>query len=370
MAGTASAHRVALIGYGYAGKTFHAPLIAATPGLELAVVASSDPGKVHADLPAVGVVADPLRAIADDRIDLVVIASPNDSHAPLAQAALEAGRHVVVDKPFTVTLAQARALAALAARRGRLLSVFHNRRWDSDFLSVRGAIAGGLVGEVVHFESHFDRFRPEVRARWREQAVPGGGLWFDLGPHLVDQTLHLFGLPDRLAANVSVQREGGRSDDWAHVLLDYGARRALLHGSMLAAGGSARFTVHGTRGSVVKTRIDQQEAQLLRGLRPGDAGWGEDDDPLLHYDGGDAPPRRIAATAGDQRRYYGAIRDALDGRGENPVTPLQAVAVMAVLETAVQSAREGRALPLPLTADERAAWNVPLRLRCAFPSIR
>ena len=357
MLDAARTHTVALIGYGYAGRTFHAPLIAATPGLELAVVASRDPGKVHADLPEVEVVADPQRAIADARIDLVVIAAPNDTHAPLARAALGAGRHVVVDKPFTTTLAEARALAALAARQRRLLSVFHNRRWDSDFLAVRQAIAAGTIGEVVHFESHFDRFRPQVRARWREQAVPGGGLWFDLGPHLVDQALQLFGLPDRIAANFAVQREGGQSDDWAHVQLDYGARRAILHGAMLVAGGSARFTVHGTRGSLVKPKLDQQEAQLLRGLRPGDAGWGEDDDALLVYDGGEAPPRRVPAPAGDQACYYAELRDALDGRGDNPVTPLQAVAVIAVLETAVEAARSGRTLELPLTVEERAAWN-------------
>jgi len=360
MLDNARTHAVALIGYGYAGRTFHAPLIAATPGLELRMVASSDAGKVHADLPQVEVLADPLRAIADPRIDLVVIATPNDTHAPLARAALDAGRHVVVDKPFTTTLAEARALAALAARQRRLLSVFHNRRWDSDFLAVRQAIAAGTIGEVVHFESHFDRFRPQVRARWREQAVPGGGLWFDLGPHLVDQALQLFGLPDRVSANFAVQREGGQSDDWAHVLLDYGARRAILHGAMLVAGGSARFTVHGTRGSLVKPKLDRQEAQLLRGLRPGDAGWGEDDDALLVYDGGDAPPRCVPTPAGDQACYYAALRDALDGRGDNPVTPLQAVAAMAVLETAAHSAREGRTLALPLTADERAAWDVPL----------
>jgi predicted dehydrogenase len=357
MVDVARTYRVALIGYGYAGRTFHAPLIAASPRLELAVVSSRGAGKVHADLPQVEVVADPLRAIEDARIDLVVIASPNDSHAPLAQAALEAGKHVVVDKPFTLTLAQARALAALAAQRERLLSVFHNRRWDSDYLSVRHAIEDGLLGDVVHFESHFDRFRPEVRARWRERAGAGGGLWFDLGPHLIDQALQLFGLPERISADIAIQRNGGEADDWAHVVLDYGDKRAILHGSMLVAGGSARFTVHGTRGSVVKPRIDQQEVQLLRGLHPGDARWGEDDDPLLHYDGSDAPPRRIAATAGDQCRYYIAIRDALDGRGDNPVTPLQAVAVMAVLETAIEAARDGCARPLPLSVEERAAWN-------------
>lgn len=357
MLDTARTWRVALIGYGYAGKTFHTPLIAATPRLALTLVASSDAGKVHADLPDVEVVADPLRAIGDERIDLVVVATPNDSHAPLARAALEAGRHVVVDKPFTATLAEARELAALATQQQRLLSVFHNRRWDSDFLGVRQVIDDDLIGAVTHFESHFDRFRPQVRKRWREQAGAGSGLWFDLGPHLVDQALQLFGLPDRVTASFATQREDAQTEDWAHVVLDYGARRVLLHGSMLAAGGSARFTVHGNRGSLVKPGMDPQEVQLLRELRPGDADWGVDDDALLLYDGSDAPPRRLPTPPGDQGRYYSAIRDALAGHGDNPVTPLQAVAVMAVLETATKAAHSGRTMRLPLTAQERAAWE-------------
>ncbi|WP_242108742.1 oxidoreductase [Luteimonas aquatica] len=347
---------VALIGYGFAGRTFHAPLIAATPGLDLAVVASRDAGKVHADFPDARVLADPLQALAEPDVDLVVIASPNDSHAPLARAALEAGKHVVVDKPFTLTLGEARDLAALAHARGRRLSVFQNRRWDSDFLAVRQAIDAGLIGEVVSLETHFDRFRPEVRARWREQDVPGGGIWFDLGPHLIDQSLQLFGLPRRVSADFAIQRPGGHSADWAHVVLDYGQRRAILHASMLSAGGSHRFLAHGTRGSLVKRELDPQEAQLLGGMRPGAPGWGEDPDRLLLFDGGPAP-RSLPAPAGDQRRYYAGMREAILGGSEPPVTPGQAVATMAVLETALHAAREGAALELPLTAEERAAWG-------------
>ena len=181
---------VALIGYGYAGKTFHAPLIASVPGLRLAAVGSRDPAKVHADRPAVVVERDAADLLAMP-IDLVVIATPNDTHFDLARRALAAGKHVVVDKPFTVTLAEARELAALAKQRGRILSVFHNRRWDGDFLTVRRLIASGALGDVAYFESHFDRYRPRVRARWREQPGGGGGLWYDLGPHLVDQALQL-----------------------------------------------------------------------------------------------------------------------------------------------------------------------------------
>lgn len=348
---------VALIGYGFAGKTFHAPLIATTLGLKLTAVASRDAGKVHADFPDARVIDDPLQAIADPGVDLVVIASPNDSHAPLARAALEAGKHVVVDKPFTLTLDEARALVALARERGCKLSVFQNRRWDSDFLAVKQAIDDGLIGEVVHLETHFDRFRPEVRDRWRERDVPGGGIWFDLGPHLIDQTLQLLGLPHRVNADFATQRAGGRTLDWAHVVLDYGQARAILHAGMLVAGGSARFTVHGTRGSLVKRNLDPQESQLLRGMRPGDPGWGEDDDPLLLFDGSGDAPKQLPAPSGDQRRYYEGVRDAILHDTDAPVTPSQALATMAVLEAALRSARDDATVDLPLTETERAGWR-------------
>ncbi|HST46116.1 MAG TPA: Gfo/Idh/MocA family oxidoreductase, partial [Luteimonas sp.] len=233
-----------------------------------------------------------------------------------------------------------------------------NRRWDSDFLGIRAAIASGVVGTVVHFESHFDRFRPQVRARWREQAGPGSGLWFDLGPHLVDQALQLFGLPDAVSARFAIQRAGGATDDWAHVCLDYGPCRVILHGSMLVAGGSARFTVHGDRGSLVKHAMDRQEAQLLSGMRPGAPGWGHDPDPIRFFDGSDGAPRAMPTPPGDQRRYYAGIRDAIAGSGMNPVTPLQAIAVMAVLEAGVRSAHTQRSVALALHAGERQALSV------------
>jgi len=356
MSDSAPMVRVALIGYGYVGKTFHAPLINATKGLELAVVASSDADKVHMDMPGVEVVADPYGAVINEGVDLVVIASPNDTHAPLARAALEAGKHVVVDKPFTLDLAQARELAQLATRCGRLLSVFQNRRWDSDFLGVQQVIAQGLLGDVVHFESHFDRFRPTLRDRWREHAGAGGGLWYDLGPHLIDQALLLFGLPDRVQANLAIQRPGGEATDWAHVLLEYGSRRVILHAGMLVAGGSDRFTVHGTRGSLVKRLADGQEAQLKAGVIPGAQGWGEDADDMLFHDG-DGKVSRIETPAGDQRLYYAMLRDALLHGSANPVSPLQAVTVMAVLEAAIASASKGCSVSLSLSAEESAAWR-------------
>jgi predicted dehydrogenase len=346
---------VGLIGYGYSGKTFHGPLVSAEHGLRLATVVSSKPDAVHADYPHVDVCADPMVAIASNDIDLIVIASPNDTHYRLARAALLAGKHVVVDKPFVLCVDHARELIQLARSKKCLLAAFHNRRWDSDFLSVRKCIEENMIGDVFHFESHFDRFRPHVRQRWRELKGIGSGVWWDLGPHLVDQALQLFGLPDRVQANLARQREGATTDDWAHVVMDFGERRIILHAGMLVAGGGARFLIHGTLGSLVKRAGDPQEAQLLRGMKPHDAGWGIDpDEPYLYEAGGSV--RRLATVPGDQSRFYAGINGVLRGNAGNPVPAEQALAVTAVLEAAATAARTSTSVELDLNAEEMAVW--------------
>jgi len=337
--------RVALVGYGFVGRTVHAPLIEATPGLRLAIVASRQREIVLSELAAVEV-TDPDTAFAHENIDLVVIASPNDSHFSLARAALQAGKHVVVDKPFTTTLREARELTALSHAQGRLLSVFQNRRWDSDFLTVRTVIEQGVMGDVLHFESHMDRFRPQVRDRWRELPGPGSGLWFDVGPHLVDQALQVFGMPQEITATLANQRVGAQTDDWAHVLLDYGRRKVILHCSLLVASGSPRFTVHGTRGSLIKRLPDQQESQLRAGMRPDDPQWGIDSDCASFYDG-ESPPREIASQRGDYGEYYRAIVMALNTGSPSPVSPEEAINVMTILEAAARSSAEGTTVSFP-----------------------
>jgi len=350
---TTSRIKVALIGYGFVGKTFHAPLISAIEDLELAIVASSDSEKVHKDYPAVEVIADITTAITHPDIDLVVIASPNTTHAPLAKQALLANKHVVVDKPFTLDLAEARELIDIANQQQRLLSVFHNRRWDSDFLAIKTYLQAGKIGAVAHFESHMDRFRPQVRDRWREQAQPGSGLWFDIGPHLIDQTLQLFGLPDSVEGNICLLREDAQIDDWAHVTLNYPKHRVILHCSMLAAGGSSRFIVHGTEGSLVKAGIDQQEAQLASGVLPGSDNWGRDDDEVIYYCP-EGKQQKLATPAGDQSLYYQGIAQALRQAKDNPVSGVEALAVMAVLEAAMTASQSGQRQELALTEQEFA----------------
>lgn len=340
--------RVGVIGYGYASKTFHAQLIAGTAGMTLAAISSSDESKVKADWPNVDVVADPKRLFNDPNIDLIVIPTPNDTHFPLAKAALEAGKHVVVDKPFTVTLSQARELDALARTYGRLLSVFHNRRWDSDFLTLKALLADGALGEVAYFESHFDRFRPQVRDRWREQGGPGSGIWYDLAPHLLDQAVNLFGLPVSLTVDLAQLRPGAQSTDYFHAVLTYPQRRVVLHGTMLAAAESARYIVHGTRGSYVKYGLDPQEERLKSGARLPQEDWGYDmrDGVLTRIDGEARKEETWLTLPGNYPAYYAAIRDALTGGGENPVPASQAIRIMELIELGIESAKHRATLSL------------------------
>jgi len=343
--------RVALVGYGYAGRTFHAPLIRATRGLELVAIGSSRKEQIAADHPGVAVAASPQDAYAAASVDLVVVATPNDTHAPIASAALRAGKHVVVDKPFALTLDEARDVVKLAHTTGRVVAVFHNRRWDGDFLALKDLVARRALGEVMHFESHFDRYRPHVRARWREQPGTGTGLWHDLGPHLVDQSLQLFGLPDRVQASLAAQRPGAQTDDWAHVLLDYGRVHAILHASLLVPARLPRFIVHGDGGSWVKYGLDPQEARLNAALGLSEGRTAEREH-ALQIDGATGVERETPIPSGDYLQFYAQLRDALDGAGPNPVPPAQALVVTAVIEAAIRSAAERRALPLPLSDAE------------------
>ncbi|QHA89314.1 oxidoreductase [Serratia rhizosphaerae] len=340
--------RVGLVGYGYASKTFHAPLIAGTPGLELAAVVSSDAGKVQADWPALPVVSEPQALFNDPSLDLIVIPTPNDTHYPLAQQALAAGKHVVVDKPFTVTLSQARALQQQAQQRGLLLSVFHNRRWDSDFLTLKTLLQEGSLGDVVYFESHFDRFRPQVRQRWREQGGAGSGIWYDLGPHLIDQALQLFGKPQTLFVDLGQLRPGSQSVDYFHALLQYGKRRVVLHASMLAAAEGPRYIVHGTQGSYIKYGLDPQEDRLKAGERLPQADWGYDmRDGVVTLSRDDVLAEQPLLTLpGNYPAYYAAIRDAINGDGANPVPAAEAIAVMEMIELGIESDKQQAALPV------------------------
>ncbi|PAX07767.1 oxidoreductase [Sphingomonas lenta] len=339
--------RVGLIGYGLAGSAFHAPLVAAEPRMRLAAVASSRPDAVRAALPDVAVVADADALVADPSVDLVVVATPNQLHAPLARATLETGKHVVVDKPFVTDPAEGEALIDLARERGRVLSVFHNRRWDGDFLTVEKLVRAGVLGDVMLAEFCWDRFRPDIKRGWREQPGDGAGLLADLGPHLVDQAFRLFGPPQAVRGDVAAQRGQAAVDDWFDLTLFYGRTRVRLSASTLVADPRPRFALHGTKGGFVKYGIDPQEARLRAGGSISAPGFGEDGDDLRgRLTIGDAAPERVPTERGDWRRFYAGVADAILDGAPPPVDPAEALAGLRLLELARRSAAEGRTLPL------------------------
>ncbi|MGW2728126.1 Gfo/Idh/MocA family protein [Streptomyces sp. NPDC001494] len=356
---TATPLRVGLIGYGLAGSVFHAPLIAATEGLTLDTVVTSNPERqeqARAEFPDVRCVGTPEALFGRaDELDLIVIASPNKTHVPLATAALEAGLPVVVDKPVAGTAAEARQLAALAEERGLLLSVFQNRRWDNDFLTLRALLEKGELGDVWRFESRFERWRPRPKGGWRESGDPAeiGGLLYDLGSHVVDQALVLFGPVTEVYAETDIRRPGAETDDDTFIALTHASGvRSHLYVSATTAQLGPRFRVLGSQAGFVKYGLDPQEAALRADERPGtSADWGTEPESLWGRLGVGGPPsggespvtgggRPVPTLAGDYPAYYAAVAAALTGAGPNPVPALEAAAALDVLEAARRSARD------------------------------
>ncbi|NUP36538.1 MAG: Gfo/Idh/MocA family oxidoreductase [Streptomyces sp.] len=351
--------RVGLVGYGLAGSVFHAPLITATEGLALDTVVTSNPERqqqARAEFPDVRIATTPDELF--DRaaeLDLIVIASPNRTHVPLATTALKAGLPVVVDKPVAGTAAEARELAALAEDRGLLLSVYQNRRWDNDFLTLRKLLAEGELGDVWRFESRFERWRPQPKGGWRESGDPAeiGGLLYDLGSHVVDQALVLFGPAAQVYAESDIRRPGAETDDDTFIALTHTSGvRSHLYVSATTAQLGPRFRVLGSKAGYVKYGLDPQEADLRGGKRPGSAAdWGTEPESLWGRVGsGESPPtgggRAEPTLPGDYPAYYAAVTRALNDDGPNPVTALDAAAALDVLEAARRSARDGVAVAL------------------------
>jgi scyllo-inositol 2-dehydrogenase (NADP+) len=342
-----TALNVALIGYGFAGKTFHAPLIAHTPGLNLRAVVSSDRAKVLSDFSNVDVESRADGMFSRPDIDLVVVATPNTTHFELASLALEAGKNVVIDKPIATSSEEAVKLVDLAKKKGLFISAFQNRRWDADFLTVRSLVERNVLGEISQFQSNYDRYRPTVQTRWREQELPGSGVWFDLGSHLVDQVVLLFGAPDTVYGDLAIQRSGAKSCDYFHVVLQCGKMRVILHSGSLVLGETPRFAIHGAAGSYIKYGLDTQEASLKKGQIPGSAEWGVDPKMGTLYTqvDGSANTKAEPNLPGNYPAYYQAIRDAILHGNPNPVNPDQTLIAMRILELAAESSRSGRVLP-------------------------
>ena len=350
--------RAGIVGYGLAGSVFHAPLVASTPGMTVAAIVTGDldrQARARRDFPGAAIHGTVDEMLVDpSNLDLVIVAAPNRAHVPVALAALEAGLPVVVDKPFAPTSEGAARVIEAAHRAGKLLTVFQNRRWDNDFLTVRKLIEADVLGAVVRFESRFERYRPAPKAgAWRERPDPeeAGGLLFDLGAHLVDQAMQLFGSPVSVYAESDIRRPGAQIDDDTFVALRFpGAQVAHLWMSSVPRLSGPRFRVVGLRGVYEKHELDPQEDALRTGARPGDEGWGLEprerwgrlvtDANGVTYDG------QVETLPGAYETYYVLVRDALRAGGPPPVDPAGALAALRVIEAARESARTGQVVRL------------------------
>jgi scyllo-inositol 2-dehydrogenase (NADP+) len=345
--------RVGLIGFGLAGQAFHAPVIRGVPGMELACILERRGTRAREKYPEVRVARTLEELLADNEIQLCVVATPNDSHFEYAQACLMAGRDVVVDKPFAPTLAESEKLVHLAAECGRLITVYQDRRWDGDFTTIKEIVASGKLGTVVEYECRFDRFRLEAKANaWRERAdQPGAGLLFDLGPHVIDQALVLFGEPRAITASAFCQRETSQVDDAFDVCMQYtnsgSELRAMGRARIIAYAPGPHFLIHGTKGSFVKYGMDPQEARLRAENCPDGLDWGADWGVEVEELWGTLslagePSVRIKTERGDYRGFYANVRDAIEKKAALDVTPEQALRTMRAVMLAHKSSRERR----------------------------
>lgn len=344
---------VGLIGFGLAGRSFHAPVIRAVPGLRLAAILQRSGNEAAEKYPDVRIVRTVDELLSMREIQLVVVATPNDIHYSLAHQCLEAGRDVLVDKPFTTTYEEATALVKFAKEQKRMLTVYQNRRYDGDFQAMVQLVRSGALGRVVRFESNYDRFRPQLRpGAWRERSGPGTGIFFDLAPHLIDHALVLFGMPKALTADIRMEREGAAADDAFDLAFHYrGGLRADLRSSILAAATRPRFLLHGTQGAFFKQTFDPQENNLRQGHIPADTAWGAEPEEnwglLTLVENGALTQRRVPSANCDFRDYYANLRDAMLGKAKLAVSPEWALDVMRLLELARQSSRERRTVEVP-----------------------
>jgi len=342
--------RAGVVGFGLGGKVFHAPFLQAVDGLELVAILERHGEEAAKDYPAVTVARSMEELLAIPELSLVVVTTPPSTHFELARQCLEAGKHVVIDKPITPTGEQARQLIELARARKLVLSAYQNRRWDGDFLTLKKLIEDGDLGRLVALESRFERYHSGLRPKvWQEKNLPGNGLVHDLGAHLADQALVLFGTPEAVTADVRHDRDRTRVNDGFAIHLEYPRLRVSLYGSLLAAAPGPRYVAHGTAGSYVKFGLDPQEPALKGGAKLGGPHWGEEPESawgkLTTMQDGAAVERALPTLAGDYRRYYENIRDAIRGDAALAVPGEQGWRVIRLLELAIESSARRKTLP-------------------------
>ena len=336
--------KVGLVGYGLSGATFHAPLLSVVEEFEITKVVSSKKEKVQQDLGDVEVVSSLEEVLEDATIELVVISTPSGLHYEMAKQSLEAGKHVILEKPMVVEAWEAEELIKIADEKKLLLSVYHNRRWDNDYLTVKKLISDGVLGEINTYQVHYDRLRPNVRDRWREMQGAGSGVLYDLGSHLIDQALDLFGWPQFVLADVFAQRENAQTDDYFHVILGYEKLRVILHSGSIVPSNGPRFQVHGSKGSFIKYGLDGQEDALKEGKKPINDSWGADDPQyygkLITVDGEIEKHETIETLHGSYITYYKKIAESILVGKSAPVTANEGLLVIKIIEASLKSSKE------------------------------
>ncbi len=349
--------KTALLSYGMSGKIFHAPFIAAHPGFQLAGAWERSHKNIQQDYPEANSYPSLEALLADETIELVIVNTPNNTHFDYATKVLLANKHVVVEKAFTTTVAEGEALQALAERQGKKISVYQNRRYDSDCRTVQKVIAENLLGDIVEAEFHYDRFKPVVGPKvHKETPGPGAGLLMDLGPHLIDEALHIFGMPQSVFADIRITRPLSRVDDWFDILLYYAGFRARLKASGFVKEAVPANVIHGTKGSFIKTRGDVQEIDLLAGKKPGGSNWGtepETEQGLLHTENDGVVIREhIPSCQGNYGDYYEGVYQALTSNKPMPVSASEGIRTIIIIETAVKSSNEKKVIELALPLDK------------------
>lgn len=342
---------VGLASYGMSGHVFHAPLISSNPQFQLRKILERSSNKSQQRYPEATVVRSFEELLRDDTLELIIVNTPNALHLPMAQQALEAGKHVVLEKPFTVTGQEAQTLIDIAKSHNRMLSIFQNRRWDGDFLTVQKVVREKLLGHLVEYEAHYDRFRNYVEANtWKEEAGPGSGILYNLGSHMIDQALVLFGNPDAVTAEIGTQRPGGKIDDYYHITLHYPEHRVILKSSYLVREAGPRYILHGTLGSFLKYGLDPQEEALKAGQLPTMLNWGKEEKEtwgLLNTELNGLPFKgNIETLPGDYSFYYQNIYEVIREGKELAVKPEESLAGIKVIEAAIQSHQEKRTVKL------------------------
>lgn len=340
--------RTLLVGFGFSATTFHLPFLQQLSEFSLAGVVSSRPNDVKAVVDDVPVYASLAKALAVDSFDLVVITTPNTLHALQARQALMNGVNVLVEKPFTLSGDEADELVSLATRENKKLCVYHNRRFDGDFLTVKSLIEAGTIGNVKRLQSRFDRFRPHPRNRWRENAGPGAGIFWDLGPHLMDQAVQLFGVPKQIHADVQITREGGESDDSFDITLFYGDKTVLLGSSPHQANTTLRFDLQGTAGSYRKFGLDPQEDQLKQGLTLDNEAFATEPESAYGEVADGEQVIKHPTQNGDYIGFYQQLARAITQGEALPADAESVVPVIRLIELAFESAETGKVMPVYL----------------------